>query len=68
MHLANFADTELGSDEKIHELSELIYPLALDWFDRLRDFDSIKKVLGGIDSHRFYIAKEVWPLIGIIQK
>jgi hypothetical protein len=66
--LADFKDTESGSDEKILELKNMIYPLVFDWFSRFRDMDCIRKELIDLPRPWFMIAKEVWPLIGLEPK
>lgn len=63
--LADFEHVEYGAEERITELKNLIYPLALDWFLRFRDLSHAKRELAGIGRPWFAVSKEVWPLMGL---
>jgi hypothetical protein len=60
--LADFDLVEFGAEDRILELKDLIYPLALDWFSRFRDLAHVKRELTGIGRPWFAVTKEVWPL------
>ena len=66
--LADFSDIESGAYEKILELKNTVYPLAFEWFNRFRNTECIKKELTDLPRPWFMIAKEVWPLVGLVQK
>jgi|SRR5882724_4490847 len=63
--LSDFEGLEFGSEERIAELKNLIYPLALDWISRFRDVDHTKRELSGIGRPWFAVSKTVWPLVGL---
>ena len=61
--LADFDLIEYGAEDRIVELKNLVYPLALDWFLRFRDLRHVKRELGGIGRPWFAVTKNVWPLL-----
>ena len=63
--LSNFEDVESCVEERISELTNLIYPLVLDWFSRFGNAASAKKELAQIRRPWFTVSNTVWPLIGL---
>lgn len=63
--LSGFADIEFGAEERITELKNLIYPLALDWFSRFRDASHAKDELSAVTRPSVFISKAVWPMLGL---
>ncbi len=63
--LADFEHVEYGAEERIANLKNLIYPLALDWFRRFRDIAHAKRELTGVGRPWFAVTRDVWPLVGL---
>jgi hypothetical protein len=63
--LADFSGIELGAEEQINELKDLVYPLVIDWFSRFGYTANAKTELMRIDRPWFMISNDIWPLIGL---
>jgi hypothetical protein len=63
--LSNFEGGQFESEGRILELKNLVYPLALNWFERFQNIACAKRELSAINRPSFPVTKTVWPLLGL---
>ncbi len=63
--LADFTGRPIDPHVRSLELAQIVFPLAVDWFERFESRASVKKELSTIGHPWFFVTKDVWPLLGV---
>lgn len=63
--LADFEKAGKDVERRILELKDIVFPLAIEWFQRFQDVRHTKRELAGKGPRSFWIDPEVWILVGL---